>query len=301
MIARSDFIEARRTGIGGSDIGAILGVSPFKSAMDVYLAKTEPNPSDEQTELTYWGHALEPVIIKRFEEEHGLPVERPDIVRHPEHEWMVANLDGIITGEKPGVLEIKNVNQFAAKAWGEEGSDEVPLAYVAQCAWYMAVMDFDYAIVAALFGGNDYREYRIDRDPDLEKSLIRIGSEFWHAFVVPRNPPAPANEKDALRLLNRTHDDGSVRDADDEAYKLYCELKNAKADEAVIKGKISDLEARLKIYTGNARALVYRDKRLATYTTQSSKRLDQKAFKAAMPDVFDQFCKSSETRVFRLK
>lgn len=301
-MSHADFLAARRTGIGGSDIGAILGISPFKSAMDVYLAKTEPNPSEEQNELTYWGHAVEPIVIDRFEKDNETKVIRsPKIMRHPEHEWMVANLDGIITGNKPGVLEIKNVNQFAAKHWGEEGSDEVPLTYVAQCAWYMAVMNYDYAIVAALFGGHDYREFRIDRDTELEKVLIQRGSEFWHSFVVPRNPPAPTNEKDILRLLNKTHDDGSVRDADDSAFKLYCELKNAKTDASSIDEHIKSLEAELKIFTGASSSLVYRDQRLATYTIQSSKRLDQKALKAAMPDVYDQFCKTSETRVFRLK
>src|SRR5260363_129429 len=96
---RDAFLTARQACIGGSDIGAILGVSSFKSAVDVYPAKTAPNPSDAQTELTYWGHAVEPIIARRFSEEHGVELIRPNaIARHPQHDWMVGNLDGIIPG-----------------------------------------------------------------------------------------------------------------------------------------------------------------------------------------------------------
>lgn len=124
---RADFLAARQTGIGGSDIGAILGVSPFKSAVDVFLAKTAPNPSDEQTEWTYWGHAVEPIIARRFSEEQGVELIRPDaIARHPQHDWRVGNPDGMIPGPPAGVLEIKNVSAFCAQAWGADGSDEIP-------------------------------------------------------------------------------------------------------------------------------------------------------------------------------
>ncbi|MCM1128988.1 MAG: YqaJ viral recombinase family protein [Alistipes senegalensis] len=300
-MTHSDFLAARQTGIGGSDIGAILGVSPFKTAMDVYLAKVEPNPEDEQTELTYWGHALEPAIIERFARDHGIVVDRPEkIARHPQHGWMVANLDGIILDSKPGVLEIKNVNQFAAKHWGEAGSDNVPLAYVAQCAWYMAVMDFDYAVVAALFGGHDYREFRIERDEDLEKLLISRGHDFWHTFVLPKTPPAPVTERDTLRLLGKSQDEGTAV-ADEDTFSLYRELANAKADAAVLGERIKSLEAKLKIVTGTASALAYHDKTLATWKVQKCRRLDQQALKAACPDIYERFLKTSETRVFRLK
>lgn len=296
-----EFLASRQTGIGGSDIGAILGISPFKTAMDVYLAKIDPNPSEEESELLYWGHALEPAIIGRFEKEHGLHVNRPDaIARHPEHDWMVANLDGIILDSKPGVLEIKNVNQFAVKQWGEAGSDNVPLTYVAQCAWYMAVMDFDYAVVAALFGGHDYREFRIERDKELEKLLIERGHDFWHNFVLPKNPPAPVTEKDTLRLLGKAQDEGTAI-ADESTFDVYRELANAKADASVLAEKIKSLETQLKLFTGTASALTYNGKPLATWKVQKSRRLDQQALKAACPEIYERFLKTSETRVFRLK
>jgi len=152
---REAFLAARQTGIGGSDIGAILGLNPFKSAVDVFLDKITPHPVDTSTEWTYWGHAVEPVILRRFSEDHGVDIIRPPaIARHAQHNWMVGHVDGLIAGDPGGVIEAKNVNAFGTKAWGEDGTDEVPLTYLAQVAWYMAIQEVDYAVIAALFGGN---------------------------------------------------------------------------------------------------------------------------------------------------
>ncbi|WP_197328703.1 YqaJ viral recombinase family nuclease [Ralstonia syzygii] len=298
--ARNEFLTARQTGIGGSDIGAILGVSPFKTAVDVYLAKTRPNPSDERSELTYWGHAVEPIIINRFSEDHGINVVKPDaIARHADHQWMVANLDGIIPGDRPGVLEIKNVSQFGTKAWGAEGTDEVPLSYVAQVAWYMAVMGYDYGVIAALFGGNDYREFRVERDAELEAMLINTGRDFWLNHVITGTPPEAKTASDVLRLFKR--DDGSATEADDELFDLCEQLKTAKAEGKRVEGDIDLIETKIKARMGDAATLIYHGQTLATWKTQTARRFDTKAFEAAHPALCDQFRKVSESRVFRLK
>ena len=301
-MTRADFLAARRTGIGGSDIGAILGVSPFKTSMDVYQAKVNPSPEEDETELTYWGHALEPVIIDRFSRDHGIAVVRPEkIARHPKHDWMVANLDGIITGNKPGVLEIKNVNQFAAKKWGEEGTDELPLTYVAQVAWYMSVMNFDYAIVAALFGGNDYREYRVERDTDLENTLIERGSDFWNNHVLKRIPPEPETQGELLRMLAKSKDNGNAIVASDDVFDIYNGLIDAKKELRFAEELVKEFENQLKVFMGNCSELTYAGQVLATWKSQKSNRLDTKALKEQEPELYNRFLKTTESRVLRIK
>ncbi len=297
---RVDFLVARQSGIGGSDIGAILGVSPFKSPVDVYLAKTAPNPEEEKNELFYWGHALEAPIADRFALDHRIQVIRPqEIARHPEHEWMVANLDGIIPGDPAGVLEIKTVSAFGGRDWGVEGSDDVPLAYVAQVAWYMAVMDFPYAKIAALFGGNDYREFHVDRDRDLEAILIEKGREFWFGHVLPNLPPQPATANDVIRLFKR--DDGTAIEADEDLAATIEQLKSVKANAKSIDSEIDLLETKIKARMGAAASLTYCGQTLATWKTQTARRFDTKGFEAAHSDLCEQFRKVAESRVFRLK
>lgn len=300
MNARNNFLIARQSGIGGSDIGAILGVSPFKTPVDVYLAKTDPNPEEEQNELFYWGHALEAPIAARFALEHGAQVIRPEhIARHPDHEWMVANLDGIIPGQPNGVLEIKTVSAFGGRDWGVEGSDEVPLSYVAQVAWYMAVMNYPYAKIAALFGGNDYREFHVDRDRELEAILIEKGREFWFNHVQAARAPEATTPSDVQRLFKR--DNGSTIDADEPLFETFEDLKAVKAQAKRLDGEIELLETKIKAHMGEASALIYHGQTLATWKTQSARRFDTKAFEAAHPALCEQFRKVSESRVFRLK
>lgn len=214
---------------------------------------------------------------------------------------MVANLDGIIPGDKPGVLEIKNVNQFAAKKWGEEGTDELPLTYVAQVAWYMAVMDYDYAIVAALFGGNDYREYRVERDADLENTLIERGRDFWIGHVLPKIPPEPETRDELLKILARSKDDGQTITGGEDAFKVWQAIVAAKENVKTATDCLRELEAMLKQQIGTASQIEYEGRVLATWKTQASKRLDTKALKGQEPEIYERFLKTTESRVLRIK
>jgi putative phage-type endonuclease len=259
MMEREEFLEARKAGLGGSDIGAVLSLSPYKSALDVYYDKVEPKPEQEHNELFYWGHALEPVIFDRFAHAHqDFEVMRNvPIAFHPNHEWMLANVDGLFDDDKGKrcILEIKTVNAFAADDWGLENSDEVPLSYACQCAWYMAVMDADYAIVAALFGGNQYKTFRIERDLEIEHTIIQRGSDFWHNNVLARVPPDPKTADDVARLFKR--DLGTVLEADDNLLALCQEIKRLKTDAKKLDGLITDLTTSLKKIICDAATVQY--------------------------------------------
>jgi len=297
---RDAFLQARQRGLGGSDIGAILGISPFKTAVDVFLDKTNPHPKDIQTELTRWGQALEPVIAQRFAQDHGMKVIRPETsAQHPQHPWMIAHLDGIIVHDTPGVLEVKNVNAFGAKAWGNEGSDEVPLPYVAQCAWYMAIKNYDYAVIAALFGGNDYREFRLERDRELEQHLIEKGQAFWFNHVLARCAPEATSSHDLLQLLK--HDNGQSVEASDALFECYTQRQSRKAQIKQLEHEIEQLELQIKTAMGEAATLTWQGQTLATWKTQNTRRFDLKAFEAAHPDLSATFRRTCETRVLRLK
>jgi putative phage-type endonuclease len=259
MMERDGFLEARKSGLGGSDIGAVIGVSPYKSALDVYYDKVEPKTEQEHNELFYWGHALEKPVGDRFIKDHpDFEVIRDvPLAFHPNNEWMLANVDGLFDDDKGqrGILEIKTVNAFAADDWGLENSDEVPLAYACQVAHYMAVMDADYAIVAALFGGNSYKEFRIERDLEIEHTIIQRGGDFWNNNVIARVPPEPVTADDVARLFKR--DLGTVLVADDNILTLCQEIKRLKTDAKELDSLISELTVSLKKIIGDAATVNY--------------------------------------------
>lgn len=302
MSLRTEFLDGRRKGLGGSDIGAILGVSTFKSAVDVFLDKTQPRQEEAHNELFYWGHALEPIIIDRFERDNDAAVLRELPVKaHPDYEWMLANIDGkIVPQEKPhGILECKTVSAFGSKEWGIEDTDQVPLSYLAQVVWYMAVYDLDYAVIAALIGGNQFRQYRVERDGDMEKTLIDAGNRFWHDHVLAGVAPEIKSKSDALRLYAK--DDGSAVDVGDDVYTAYLDLKTLKGESKDLELKIEQKELALIRAVGEASQINYNGAPLATWKHQQRKTIDAKALTAKHPAIAEQFQRVTDMRVLRLK
>lgn len=300
---RQDFLRARQNGIGGSDIAAILGVSRFKSPVDVYLAKTNPNPQDGDAEHLYWGHALEAPIINRFCQETGLNVQRqPPIARHSQHEWAVANADALIVdadGKTDGILEIKTAGAFKTREWGASDTDEIPMEYIAQVQWYMGVFGVAYGYLAVLIGGNRYCHYYLERDAELIDIMLAKAGAFWRDHVQARVPPEPQNGNDTYRL--HPHDNGETAEADSETLAAYSELKALKAQEKALSEQIARCEDTLKSKIGSRAIMALDGQQLFSWKGQTSRRFDGKAFQAAHPELYKQFTKTTETRILRLK
>ncbi len=300
-MASQQFLQTRKTGIGGSDIAAILGVSKFKTALDVFLSKTTDQP-EEENELFYWGHALENPIIDRFVKETGFSV-----LRHPETQrlsesqpYILANADALILGEdgKPqGILEIKTSSAYKTKEWSVDDGEAIPLEYSAQVQWYMGIFDVDFAYLAVLIGGNQYRHYRIERDKELFEMMRDRAIAFWQNHVLTNTPPVPQNAEDVLKLYPQ--DDGGSKEADSKTLQAYGEL-------CEIKTQIKELEARkaaaeniLKEKIGEAAQMQHNGEKLFSWKTQSSNRFNSSAFRAEYPDLYKAFTQTTESRVFR--
>ena len=134
-------LKQRMGGIGGSDIGAIVGLNKYRNAHDVWAEKTglRPSPYLDNPYIRF-GDMMEPVLIDEYRNLTGRIVTTPDgTVAHPERSWHLASVDGLVMdGDRPaGVLEAKTAGWRMASEWGEDGTDDVPSSYLVQCAWYM--------------------------------------------------------------------------------------------------------------------------------------------------------------------
>lgn len=193
MGSRDQWLEERRTGVGGSDAAAALGQSPHMTAQELYYVKlgTPLAPRDGDGERTDFGRLMENVIAIQYAKRFDVKLRRRNaILRHSKYPWMLANVDRLIEGRKRGV-EIKNVDATAFRfndEWGEPGSDQVPTPYLLQTAHYMAVLDYPEWDLAACIGGNRLEVYHIARDYELEEMLIEGEREFWQ-HVEQREPP----------------------------------------------------------------------------------------------------------------
>lgn len=197
---RSEWLAARKTGIGSSDAAAVCGLSPYRSALEVYLDKTGQLADREPSAPMRWGLRLETAIAAAYEEETGRRLESaPAILRHDDHPWMLASIDRLAT-EDGRIVELKtaraalsatNVYIGPSMDWGPAGTDQVPEGYLIQVHHQMAVSGIDRADVAVLIGGQDFRVYELARNERLVANLLEIEAAFWQQ-VLDRRPPDPA-------------------------------------------------------------------------------------------------------------
>lgn len=226
--ARAAWLAERRTGLGGSDAGVILGVNPYKTSLQLYLEKRgeldEPNLEDKESVRV--GRDLEDYVAQRYSQRMEVKVERcTRILRHPVHAWMLGNVDRLVweDGKRPQhkgeirthtLLECKTaLGRFTDKTlWGADGTDEVPLTYLAQCQHYMAVSGATRCDLAVLLAGPEFRVYHIHRDNELINALIERGAEFWHRVETGNAPDFDPAHPTAGALLDRLYPgtDGST-------------------------------------------------------------------------------------------
>jgi putative phage-type endonuclease len=293
-----EWLDARRKGIGGSDAGAILGVNKYKTPLDVYLDNTGQAPDIEDNDAMYWGRALEDIVAYEYAKRTGKKVRRNNaILVHPEHKFMLANLDREIVGE-PGILEIKTAAR--ADDWGEPGSDEVPESYLAQVMHYMAVTGAQFADIAVLIAGRKFQTYTIQRDDQLIEHMIDVERDFWENNVYRLVPP---DAKTMADLNNRWRvDSGAALVASVELHQKIKFLQALRDKEKQIQEERKELEFMIKEEMAEmSEILDDQGNRLVTWKARQSKRFDTKKFRENHADLADQYTVESTSRTFLLK
>jgi putative phage-type endonuclease len=292
-IDRDKWLAERRLGIGGSDVAPILGLSPWATPLDVYLDKIGEAPPVEDTPAMAWGRALEPVIRQAYEAQTGAAVRvLPHSLVHPRHEFMRANLDGVVVG-MDRVFEAKTAR--SGDGWGEPGTAEVPDAYALQVQHYLLVAELSLADIAVLIGGNDFRVYTVEADPQVQSDLIDLEREFWQR-VQDRNPPEPRTFSEVQQRFGRSEAAGVVT-ADSAAAYAYQQLLVARR---ALKGaEQAEQEAKavlMKALGDSGDTLIDTQGRtLATWKlAKAPQRFDAAALKTDHPDIYQQYMRAGE-------
>ena len=200
-------------GIGGSDAAAILGVSPFATARDLYYDKLKivsyEDPEDNWVQKKI-GHLLEDLVAEIFHVRTGYAIYQvKKMFYHPVHTFMLADVDYFVTlpdGET-AILEIKTTNYNATDHWWAGGVETVPVNYEIQGRHYMAVMNLNHVFYCCLYGNSEQETIirHIERDRDYEEELIALESEFWNDHVLTRQPPRYVEDGDLILTSVKNH------------------------------------------------------------------------------------------------
>lgn len=298
-LSREQWLEERRKGIGGSDAAAVAGLSPWKSPVEVWLEKTGQVEPEEPGEAAYWGTVLEDVVAQEFSKRTGFKVRRRNaILKHPQYEWMIANVDRMLVGSSEG-LECKTTSAFQAKEW--EG-DEIPAQYIVQVQHYMAVTGAKAWWLAVLIGGQKFIHKRIERDDELIQQLIEIERDFWENHVVPGIPPELDGSSASTELVKRMYPRATLSKIDlpSKAKELIEELEALEEELKPLEERKDEIKNKLKQMLGE-----HEEGRIGNtvvvWKNIESKRIDTNRLKQEKPEIYEQYLKVSSYRKFDIR
>jgi len=262
-LSHEQWLNERRKGIGGSDVGAVVGVNEYRSQKDVWEDKLGITPHWGGNEATEWGVRLEDPIAEKWVEDQKREVRKDKIIRiHSEYPELLVNLDREIIdnndGRGPGVLEIKCVSENMYKAWQEE----IPLNYYCQFQHELAVTGWKWGEFALLVGGRKFERLALERDDGFIKEMTTECHDWWHKYVIPKkSPPLTAGELTKLTVYY----EGESIEVSQEVVQ-YCEdyIKN-NAEIKILDDKKEDLKNQIKVACGEYEVIKHNSITIATF------------------------------------
>ena len=277
-----EWLHKRKESIGASESGAILGLNPWRSAMDVYFDKVgETEPIEDNLNMRL-GRDLEPIIKKLFEEETELTVRNDNKIRIDEqHSFITTNLDGMVVGKKVPI-EYKTMGK-----WDGEISD----TYYAQIQHQMMVTNTPYIYFVALvlgFNKNLIIE-KYDRDDDFIAEMRHELVNFWHGNVLTKTPPDAKSYDDVSKLFKKSRE-GSHKPADIHIMDCCSYLNELIVRKKNIEKTIKEEKKGIMSYMGEYETIEFQGIPIATWKkTKDSLKFDNNSFKNDHPELYKEY------------
>lgn len=283
-MSSSPWLLRRLAGITGTDIAAILGKHPYKTAFDVWASKTGRAEALDlsDSEPVFWGNVLEPVVASEFARRTGRSFVSPqdwatdgrkaltldhdgtdkhmvEIIKSPIH---VVTPDGHIQAwkplpwlesqeaqEGPGTLEIKTTAAWLKSDW----VDGAPEYHKFQSGYNAAVAGHSWFSLAGLVGGQELLTYDYGVDDDTAAWLLDVAAKFWTDHVLGDREPAPV-AADAKQWGNvHPKDDGSSIELDAVYFASLDERREElRAQAKKIDSELSEINMSIKAALGDS-------------------------------------------------
>ena len=293
----TEWRQARKASIGGSDAAAILRLSDYSSPYTVWAEKTGRIPEKEDNEAMRQGRDLEQYVADRFCEQTGKKVRRVNaIIKNDRYPFAHANIDRAVIGEHAG-LECKTTSVLNLRKFA---NGEYPANYYVQCVHYMAVTGAEKWYLAVLVLGRDFLVYEIPRDDDEIAALMQSESEFWE-LVKCNTPPAADGSKSTTDTINQMY--SGVSDSSIELFgvdQLVESYIDAKSRKKLIEAEIAEHENQLKSLLGDYETGMTGIAKV-TWKEQFRNTFDEKLFHEQFPQIdLSKFKKTTRTRVFKV-
>lgn len=292
--------ERHKLGIGGSEAAAIAGLNPYSSAFTVYWDKVGKGEPMKVSEGMRQGTDLEEYVAKRFCEATGKKVRKCEyMLQSAEHPFMIADVDRFVVGEN-AILECKT--SLNRSGYSYDDANNIPAYQLVQCLHYMSVVGAEKAYLATLVFGKDFNIVEINASDykDDIASLIQIEKRFWEENVLKEIPPQPDGSDRSTEIISEqfpfANEELPPVDLMGYSSQLH-RLSELKKQIMELTDEKMSIENTIKTALGEAPVGEYGDFRI-TWKNRESTRLDSKALKADMPDVYAKYAKTLSTRTF---
>lgn len=252
---RDNWLAARKTGIGASDVAAALGLSPWKSPFTLYMELTggvsDRKVTPEEAERMAWGLDLEAAIAAGYSRRTGASVKPCGwLLRSKPHPWLLATPDFLecdATGAVDAILEIKNVRESSAPFWDHGAPDH----YIVQLQTQLLVAGHPAGVLAALVGGEQMRRVPVPESKPLQAEIVKRTKAFW-GLVHAGTAPVPDASESTTRTLCRMMEDGTSLDLPDEVLEWHLEASRAADDERAAGERKEGYRRKIVAFLGTA-------------------------------------------------
>ena len=277
--------------LGGSDIAAIVGLSPWSTPLKLYMKKIgsyEDDLSEEKQKIFKRGHRLEKYVLEMLEEDHKIKViARNKRYSDPKHDFLSCEIDaeGVINDEHINI-EIKTSSGFCSSGW-ENG---VPLHYVLQAQYGLMITGRNKTIFGVLIGIDDFRTYTISRDEKVCEFIKKKAIDFWLNNVKALVPPEATTSLD-IEMFYGVQKKQSI-DCGFEMLSIVEEIEELKEQKSQIENLIEERREKVKMFLGDCEILTHKGQEIASWRRNEVSRLDSKKLQKDHPDLYAKYCKT---------
>ena len=286
---RGQWLEVRKGGVGSSDAAAAVGLSPYKSRLELWLEKTGRAAANDDhqgmDDPRFWGTLLEPYVAVAYQQKTDHKVRKVNaVLQHPTFPFMLANIDREVVGSADvQILECKTAGEFGSRLW----RDGVPEYVQLQVQHQLAVTGKGAADVAVLLCGQKLEVHRIERDEEVISRLVVLESQFWEYVVTDTPPPADGSESAAraLRHLYQGNDTTLDFTGNAELGNTFDALADLDQEIAAKERDAERLKQAIQQAMGDASKAAFANGVVTFKRAKDGSRLDMKALAAVYPDI----------------
>jgi len=279
-------VKERQNYIGGSDIPALFGF--YKTPYQLWNEKLSDKKSDYDNPAMAWGRKLEGIIFAEYCRVTGTTkIKRSPMIVHEKYPFLLGHLDALTSDNR--VVEIKTSG--SDKGWGNTDGENIPPSYKLQVQFYMMLTGAEYADVAVLISGNDFRIYTLKKDIELQKKILKVALEFWECIENKTPPQFQTYDDILLHYRDYSQVKSKVVRASDAIVLNILELKELQNNLKKMVERESQLKGIICDYIGFNDTLVSENNNiLATWKISNIRqRFNLEKFKIDNPELYNEY------------